>query len=134
MQSLRNVVVADDILIALGHFLLEQGINRFDSSIEKMHQWFFEHREELPCKLCFSNRGFGQDSESLRQAISNLSASRLIYWKSNESKTGILHFEPEVSFSYRKFTKDLLLERGLTEEKLRELAKSFVESCCQQAG
>lgn len=127
-MELEQFVTADDILVALGHFLFEENIHSFDSSAEKMHRWFFDHREELPCELYFGNRGFGLDSEELRQALFNLSMCGITYWKSNESSSR-LYFEPVVSQLYRKNKKDLLEKHGLSEEQLKLLAKSFAESC-----
>ncbi|MCL5407663.1 MAG: hypothetical protein M1429_04165 [Patescibacteria group bacterium] len=127
-MELRQFVTADDILVAFGHFLSEENIHSFDSSPEKMHRWFFNHRGELSCELHFSNRGFGPDSEELHQALSNLSTCRITYWKSNEGSSR-LYFEPVVSQLYQEDKKDLLEKHGLGEEKLKLLAKSFAESC-----
>ena len=130
MENVKPIVIGAEILIALGYFLDKKGISWFNSSIETLHRWFYDHRQELPCDLAFGNRGYGPDSNDLRQTLAILSMSKMTYYKTSD-KGKFTYFDPIVSKAYQSGIKSKLDLHGLNEDILRRLAESFAESCCQ---
>lgn len=125
----RNVLTLDDVLIGIFKELELRGIDRFEGvNLAGLDCWLCNHKQDIPCELRFRDVGMGPYSEVLRQSLSNLSASGMIYYKSNDKKYRYL--EKVFVRCFDKYQKELFERNGISDEKLKLLADSFIQHLC----
>lgn len=125
----RSFITLDDVLIGIFKELELKGVDRFKcASYADLDVWLYNHKQDFLCELRFRDQGMGPYSEVVRQSLSNLSASGMIYWKSNDNK--YCYLEKVFVGCFERYQKELFERIGMTTEKLKSLADSFEQEFC----
>ena len=119
-------MTADDLVVGIFYYLKKNKKTKLTADREKLHQAFFRATREYPkimSVLSFRNREQFPESAQLDQALSNLDATSII---SRQNLTPrYYHLENSLDNSYDKFSKNILINAGIQENDLNNLAVSI---------
>ena len=121
----------DEFLIAiLNNIQREEKDRTFPTDREKLHNAFYILKKKYPEQMSsfrFRDKGFFFESEELDQALFDLEASKLLH---RHNETPRYYFiQTQLQESYEYHVKGRLMDVGIGEDTLKNIADDFAIEC-----
>lgn len=119
-------MTAEDVVVGIFHHMKKHHMEKLTADRERLHRAFYETYIKYPqimSLFSFRQREVFPESLQLDQALSNLDATGII---SRQNLTPRYYqLEESIERSYNNFSKKILLNAGIKEGDIEEIAKDI---------
>jgi hypothetical protein len=122
-----DALLPDDALVAVLHYFAEAGKSRFTADRQRLHEAFYELRQEHPDALAsvgFRRRCFFPESSALDQALMNLEATGLLERQNLEPRWYSVK-QVEVQEAFGRYVRREIDRAGIELAEFEKLAADF---------
>jgi len=116
-------MTAEDVVIGIFSYMKKHQREKLTADRETLHSAFYQAHEKFPRVMSlfsFRQRELFHESNQLDQALSNLDATGIISRQNLTPK--YYQLEDSLERSYNKFSKKILLDAGISEDEIENVA------------